>query len=56
VHYARNGDARIAYREFGEGDNSLVFTPGWVSNLDHLDDPIIRWEGSSTASPSRCGW
>lgn len=40
VHYARNGDVRLAYREFGEGDNTLVFTPGWVSNLDHLDDPI----------------
>ena len=40
VRYARSGDARIAFREFGEGENTLVFTPGWVSNLDHLDDPI----------------
>lgn len=40
VRYARNGGVRIAYRVIGDGASTLVFTPGWVSNLDHLDDAM----------------
>jgi pimeloyl-ACP methyl ester carboxylesterase/class 3 adenylate cyclase len=39
VRYARNGDVRLAYRVFGDGDITLVWVPGWVSNVDHYDDP-----------------
>ena len=39
VHYARNGDVRLAYRVFGDGEPTLVWVPGWVSNVDLHDDP-----------------
>jgi pimeloyl-ACP methyl ester carboxylesterase/class 3 adenylate cyclase len=39
VRYARNGDVRLAYREFGEGDTTLVWNPGWFSNVDLVDEP-----------------
>ena len=39
VRYARNGDVRLAYREFGHGDTTLVWIPGWFSNVEMWDDP-----------------
>jgi pimeloyl-ACP methyl ester carboxylesterase len=39
VRYARNGNVRLAYRVFGDGDVTLVWVPGWVSNVDLYDDP-----------------
>ena len=39
VHYARNGSVRLAYREFGEGDTTLMWNPGWFSNVDLVDEP-----------------
>ncbi len=39
VRYARNGNVRLAYRVFGHGDITLVWVPGWVSNVDLYDDP-----------------
>ena len=39
VRYARNGDVRLAYRVFGDGERTLVWVPGWVSNVDLYDDP-----------------
>jgi pimeloyl-ACP methyl ester carboxylesterase/class 3 adenylate cyclase len=39
VRYARNGSVRLAYREFGEGDTTLVWNPGWFSNVDLADEP-----------------
>jgi pimeloyl-ACP methyl ester carboxylesterase/class 3 adenylate cyclase len=39
VHYARNGDVRLAYRVWGEGDTTLVWVPGWISNVDYWDHP-----------------
>ena len=38
VRYARSGDLRIAYQEFGEGDFELVIVPGFISNLDMVWD------------------
>jgi pimeloyl-ACP methyl ester carboxylesterase len=35
THYARSGDAHIAYQVFGEGEVDLVFVPGLVSNVEH---------------------
>jgi pimeloyl-ACP methyl ester carboxylesterase/class 3 adenylate cyclase len=39
VRYARNGDVRLAYREFGHGDITLVWIPGWFSSVEMYDDP-----------------
>lgn len=39
VRYARNGNVRLAYRVFGDGDITLVWVPGWVSNVDLYDNP-----------------
>lgn len=40
VHYARNGDVRLAYRVFGEAGPVVVWTPGWViDNVDTIDEP-----------------
>ncbi len=39
VRYARNGDVRLAYREFGHGETTLVWIPGWFSNVEMYDDP-----------------
>ena len=40
VHYARNGDVRLAYRVFGESGPTVVWVPGWVvSNIDTIDEP-----------------
>ena len=39
VRHARNGSVRLAYREFGEGDTTLVWNPGWFSNVDLVDEP-----------------
>jgi pimeloyl-ACP methyl ester carboxylesterase len=39
VRYSRNGSVRLAYREFGEGDTTLVWNPGWFSNVDLVDEP-----------------
>ena len=41
VHYARNGSVRLAYRIFGEGDTTLVWIPGWISNVDLWTDPSL---------------
>ena len=29
----------LAYREFGDGDTTLVWIPGWFSNVEMYDDP-----------------
>ena len=39
VRYARNGDVRLAYRILGDGDTTLVWVPGWISNVDLFDEP-----------------
>jgi class 3 adenylate cyclase len=54
VHYARNGDVRLAYRVFGESGPVTVWAPGWmVGNVDTVDDPASPYakliEGFSQA-------
>jgi class 3 adenylate cyclase/pimeloyl-ACP methyl ester carboxylesterase len=40
MHYARNGDVRLAYRVFGDSGPVMVWAPGWVvSNVDTIDQP-----------------
>lgn len=40
--YARSGEINIAYQVIGEGALSLVFVPGWVSNVE------LAWEEASS--------
>lgn len=41
VCYARNGDARIAYRMLGTGDTTVVFVVGWVvCSIDIYEHPM----------------
>ena len=41
THYARNGSVRLAYRVLGDGDTTLVWNPGWFSNVDVWTDPEL---------------
>lgn len=41
THYARNGSVRLAYRVLGDGDTTLVWNPGWFSNVDLWMDPSL---------------
>ena len=41
THYARNGSVRLAYRVLGHGDTTLVWNPGWFSNVDVWTDPSL---------------
>jgi pimeloyl-ACP methyl ester carboxylesterase len=43
VHYARNGDARLAYRVYGEADTTLVWVPTLLSSINYYDDPSHPW-------------
>jgi len=45
TRYAKSGDVHIAYQVFGEGPIDLVYTPGFVSHLEHQwDQPdLARW-------------
>lgn len=38
IRYARSGDIDIAYRVLGDGPFDVVFVPGFVSNLDRVQD------------------
>jgi pimeloyl-ACP methyl ester carboxylesterase len=55
VHYAINGDFRLAYRILGDGDTTLVWIAGWVSNVDMMDDPESPFTGffEQLADPTR---
>lgn len=43
VHYVRNGDVRLAYRTYGDGDSTLVWVPTLFSSIDRYDDPNFPW-------------
>jgi class 3 adenylate cyclase/pimeloyl-ACP methyl ester carboxylesterase len=46
VHYARSGDARLAYRVFGDSGPVFVWAPGWVvNNVDTIDEPGSPYAG-----------
>ncbi|MBY0286466.1 MAG: adenylate/guanylate cyclase domain-containing protein [Mycobacteriaceae bacterium] len=46
VHYARNGDVRLAYRIFGDSGPVFVWVAGWiVNNVDTIDDPGSPYAG-----------
>ena len=38
VHYARNGDVHLAYRVWGDREPTLLWIPGWVSNVSLWDE------------------
>ena len=39
LHYARNGDIRLAYQVFGEADTTLVWVPHMLTNINYYEDP-----------------
>jgi hypothetical protein len=39
VRYARNGTVRLAYRVFGDAENTVVWTPGAARNVESFDEP-----------------
>ena len=43
IHYAKSGDAHIAYQVVGDGPFDLVYVPGTSSNL------IVQWENPGWA-------
>ncbi len=43
THYARSGDASIAYQVIGDGPIDLMFLPGWFSQIEVLWElPALR--------------
>src|SRR3569832_1516623 len=36
TRYAKSGEINIAYQLFGEGPRNIVFTPGFVSHVEHV--------------------
>ena len=36
IKYAKSGNLNIAYQVYGEGEEYLVFIPGWVSNIEEV--------------------
>ncbi len=54
VHYARSGDANIAYQVVGTGPIDLVFVMGWVSHLEYFwNEPSFARFLSRLASRAR---
>jgi pimeloyl-ACP methyl ester carboxylesterase len=47
VRYARNGTVRLAYRVFGEAENTVVWTPGSARNVESFDDPASPFATSA---------
>jgi class 3 adenylate cyclase/pimeloyl-ACP methyl ester carboxylesterase len=43
VRYVRNGDVRLAYRVYGDGETTLVWVPTVLSSIDRYDDPAFPW-------------
>ncbi|WP_204326018.1 adenylate/guanylate cyclase domain-containing protein [Sulfitobacter sediminilitoris] len=42
TQYTLSGDISIAYQVFGDGEEDLVFVPGWISNIDLFwDEPVV---------------
>jgi pimeloyl-ACP methyl ester carboxylesterase len=42
THYAKSGEVHIAYQVFGDGPINVVFTPPFVSNVEHWwDEPDV---------------
>ena len=39
LHYARNGDIRLAYQVFGEADTTQVWVPHMLTNINYYEDP-----------------
>jgi pimeloyl-ACP methyl ester carboxylesterase len=48
VRYARNGSVSLAYRTIGEGDATVVWTPGAARNVESFDDPASPFSTLAT--------
>ncbi|MGZ4529574.1 MAG: alpha/beta fold hydrolase [Mycobacterium sp.] len=43
VRYVRNGEVRLAYRVYGDGEPTVVWVPTLISSIDRYDDPLFPW-------------
>ena len=50
MHYVRNGDVRLAYRVYGDGETTVVWVPTMFSSIDRYDDPSFPWGAASSNS------
>jgi pimeloyl-ACP methyl ester carboxylesterase/class 3 adenylate cyclase len=42
VRYAESGDLSIAYQVLGDGPGDLIYTPGWISNIEVMwEEPVL---------------
>lgn len=54
THYARSGDAHIAYQVYGDGPIDVVLVPGFVSNVEHYwEMPNVPGQFARIASFAR---
>ena len=57
IHYAKSGELNIAYRAVGDGPGDLVYVPGWVTNVEVMqEDPGMARFLRRLASFSRLIW
>jgi len=41
THYAKSADVNVAYQVFGDGPSTIVYAPGWISNIEIMwEDPL----------------
>jgi hypothetical protein len=43
IQWVRNGSIWLAYRIFGDGDTTLLWSTGWATNLDFYDEPTSSY-------------
>jgi pimeloyl-ACP methyl ester carboxylesterase len=53
IGYARNGEVSLAFRVDGEGPIDVVVVPGFVSHLEAMWDPLVRYPLDRLSSFSR---
>jgi len=54
VRYAVSGEVRIAWQSVGEGQDDLIYVPGWVSHLEYnWESPLVARFLNGLAAHSR---
>jgi class 3 adenylate cyclase len=53
IRYARSGDVSLAFRTDGDGPIDVVVVPGFVSHVEALWDPLVRYPYDRLSAFSR---
>ena len=53
IGYARNADVSLAFRVDGEGPIDVVVVPGFVSHLEAIWDPLVRYPLDRDPQPNQ---